>query len=57
MPKSWVLVTQLWGIPRPRPRGLRGGGLDPKALSPSSPVPCLLFQLSGQGPRVAAPGP
>ena len=21
MPESWVLVTQLWGVPWPRPRG------------------------------------
>ena len=35
MPESWVLVTQLWGVPWPRPRGWgRGGGCIPRPFHP-----------------------
>ena len=48
MPESLgSLCPSYRAFPSPNPGD--GWGLDPKALSPSSPVPCRLFQLSGHG--------
>lgn len=56
MPKSWVLVTQLWGIPRPRPRGL-GGGAGSQGPFTLIACPMPFVPTLRPGPKSGCPWP